>query len=106
MSDDDKGGPKGPGYPDPEEFRKTLEGMFGKMGKGGFTIPGMSDSPFGQEAKSDEVDVVEPEVDDIFQFDLLKSLTATLPSSATMLVRSFHQTVAVRSVRCSLTFHV
>ena len=71
MSDDDKGGPKGPGYPDPEEFRKTLEGMFGKMGKGGFTIPGMSDSPFGQEAKSDEVDVVEPEVDDIFQFDLL-----------------------------------
>ena len=71
MSDDDKGGPKGPGYPDPEEFRKTLEGMFGKMGKGGFTIPGMSDSPFGQEAESDEVDVVEPEVDDIFQFDLL-----------------------------------
>ncbi len=71
MSDDDKGGPKGPKYPDPEEFKKTLEGMFGKMGKGGFSFPGMTESPFSNEAESDEVDVVEPTVDDIFQFDLL-----------------------------------
>ncbi|HCQ81126.1 MAG TPA: hypothetical protein DIV46_14240, partial [Verrucomicrobiales bacterium] len=40
MSDDDKGGPKEPNYPDPEEIKKTLEGMFGQLGKGGFTFTG------------------------------------------------------------------
>ncbi len=74
MSDDDKGGPKGPkgpGYPDPDEIRKTLEGMFGKMGKGGFSFPGMTDSPFSDEVESEEVDEVTVSNDDIFQFDLL-----------------------------------
>ena len=40
MSDDDKGGPKEPNYPDPEEIKKTLEGMFGQLGKGAFTFTG------------------------------------------------------------------
>ncbi|MFT6863181.1 MAG: ATP-dependent Clp protease ATP-binding subunit ClpX [Akkermansiaceae bacterium] len=71
MSDDDKGGPKGPKYPDPDEIRKTIEGMFGKMGKGGFSFPGMAEAPATSEGESDEVDIVEPELDDIFQFDLL-----------------------------------
>lgn len=71
MSDDDKGGPKGPGYPDPEEFRKTLEGMFGKIGKGGFSFPGMDASAFTQETESSEVEVEDLSDDDIFQFDLL-----------------------------------
>jgi len=71
MSDDDKGGPKGPGYPDPEEFRKTLEGMFGKMGKDGFSFPGMGENPFAQETGSSEVEVEETMNDDIFRFDLL-----------------------------------
>ena len=71
MSDDDKGGPKGPKYPDPDEIRKTIEGMFGKMGKEGFSFPGMAEAPFTNEEESDEVDLVDPEVDDIFQFDLL-----------------------------------
>jgi endopeptidase Clp ATP-binding regulatory subunit ClpX len=71
MSDDDKGGPKGPSYPDPEEFRKTLEGMFGKMGKSGFSFPGMGENPFTEESDSDESAVVDPSVDEIFKFDLL-----------------------------------
>ena len=71
MSDDDKGGPKGPGYPDPEEFRKTLEGMFGKMGKDGFSFPGMDENPFTQETESSEVEMKDSAADDIFRFDLL-----------------------------------
>lgn len=71
MSDDDKGGPKGPGIPDPDEIRKTLEGMFGKMGKGVFTFPGGDQSGFAGESEAGGVDVAETEVDDIFQFDLL-----------------------------------
>ncbi|MEN8872422.1 MAG: hypothetical protein ABF380_16395, partial [Akkermansiaceae bacterium] len=71
MSDDDKGGPKGPGYPDPEEIKKTLEGMFGQLGKGGFSFPGADTTAFTEETDDDEEGFVEPEVDDIFMFDLL-----------------------------------
>lgn len=71
MSDDDKGGPKGPDYPNPEELRKTLEGMFGKMGKGGFRFPGMGESPFSDETKTADPEPVAPPVEDIFKFDLL-----------------------------------
>ena len=74
MSDDDKGGPKGPKgpeYPDPDEIRKTLEGMFGKMGKGGFSFPGMTEDPFSEEVQSEEAAEVMPSDGDIFQFDLL-----------------------------------
>ena len=74
MSDDDKGGPKGPkdpGYPDPEEIKKTLEGMFGKMGQGGFSFPGMSENAFTESAEVEEVEEVSSSIDDIFQFDLL-----------------------------------
>jgi hypothetical protein len=46
MSDDDKGGPKEPSYPDPEEIKKTLEGMFGQLGKGGFSFTGADSSSF------------------------------------------------------------
>ena len=46
MSDDDKGGPKEPNYPDPEEIKKTLEGMFGQLGKGGFSFSGADSSTF------------------------------------------------------------
>lgn len=83
MSSDDKGEPKkpktpeepqepqGPGFPDPDDIRKTLEGMFGKMGKGGFSFPGMTGGPFSEAEGSEEVTEVKPPNDDIFQFDLL-----------------------------------
>lgn len=74
MSDDDKGGPKGPKgpeYPDPAEIRKTLEGMFGKMGQGGFSFPGMSDSAFMEEEEPKEQDEVKAASDEVFNFDLL-----------------------------------
>ena len=71
MSDDDKGGPKEPNYPDPEEIKKTLEGMFGQLGKGGFSFSGADSSTFTNETKGAEESFVEPEMDDIFEFDLL-----------------------------------
>ncbi|MDG1975554.1 MAG: AAA family ATPase [Akkermansiaceae bacterium] len=71
MSDDDKGGPKEPNYPDPEEIKKTLEGMFGQLGKGGFSFSGADSSTFTNETKGTEESFVEPEMDDIFEFDLL-----------------------------------
>jgi endopeptidase Clp ATP-binding regulatory subunit ClpX len=71
MSDDDKGGPKEPNYPDPEEIKKTLEGMFGQLGKGGFSFTGADSSTFTNETKGAEESFVEPETDDIFEFDLL-----------------------------------
>ncbi len=71
MNDDDKGGPKEPNYPDPEEIKKTLEGMFGQLGKGGFSFTGADSSSFASETKGAEENFVEPETDDIFEFDLL-----------------------------------
>lgn len=71
MNDDDKGGPKGPNYPDPEEIKKTLEGMFDQLGKGGFSFTGADSSSFTKETKGAEESFVEPEIDDIFEFDLL-----------------------------------
>ena len=71
MSDDDKGGPKEPNYPDPEEMKKTLEGMFGQLGKGAFTFTGGEDPSFTDETKGEEKDFEDPDVDDIFEFDLL-----------------------------------
>lgn len=67
MSDDDKKDPKGP---DPDEFRKTLEQMFGKMGKG-FSFPGMTPESFTGEDEDEPEEEVDPYVDDIFKFDLL-----------------------------------
>ncbi|MDA7609062.1 AAA family ATPase [Akkermansiaceae bacterium] len=71
MSDDDKGGPKEPNYPDPEEIKKTLEGMFGQLGKGAFTFTGAEGPSFTDETKGEEKDFEDPDVDDIFEFDLL-----------------------------------
>ncbi|MDB4362497.1 AAA family ATPase, partial [Akkermansiaceae bacterium] len=71
MSDDDKGGPKEPSYPDPEEIKKTLEGMFGQLGKGGFSFTGADSSSFTTETNGAEEGFVEPVIDDIFEFDLL-----------------------------------
>ena len=71
MSDDDKGGPKGPNYPDPEEIKKTLEGMFGQMGKGVFSFPGGEVPGFTAEAENEVEDFVDPEAGEIFKFDLL-----------------------------------
>ena len=71
MSDDDKGGPKEPNYPDPEEMKKTLEGMFGQLGKGAFTVTGGEDPSFNDETKGEKKDFEDPDVDDIFEFDLL-----------------------------------
>lgn len=71
MSDDDKGGPKEPNYPDPEEIKKTLEGMFGQLGKGAFTFTGAEAPSFTDETKGEEKDFEDPDVDDIFEFDLL-----------------------------------
>lgn len=71
MNDDDKGGPKEPNYPDPEEIKKTLEGMFGQLGKGAFTFTGGEDPSFTDETKGEEKDFEDPDVDDIFEFDLL-----------------------------------
>lgn len=71
MSDDDKGGPKGPKYPEPDEIRKTLEGLFGKMGKSGFSFPGMTPDSFTEEDDSVADDFVDPVDDEIFQFNLL-----------------------------------
>ncbi|MFL2657594.1 MAG: AAA family ATPase [Akkermansiaceae bacterium] len=71
MSDDDKGGPKEPNYPDPEEIKKTLEGMFGQLGKGAFTFTGAEGPSFTDEAKGEKKDFEDPDVDDIFEFDLL-----------------------------------
>lgn len=67
MSDDDKKGPKGP---DPDDFRKTLEEMFGKMGKG-FSFQGMAPDVFSGEDEKKPEDEIDPYVDDIFKFDLL-----------------------------------
>jgi endopeptidase Clp ATP-binding regulatory subunit ClpX len=71
MSDDDKGGPKGPGYPGPDEIRKTLEGLFGKMGKTGFSFPGMTPESFTDDDDSGEADLVDPVAEEVFQFSLL-----------------------------------
>ena len=74
MNDDDKGGtkgPKDPEFPDPSEIRKTLEGMFGKMGQGGFSFPGMSNASFMEEEESKEEAEIHESNDDIFHFDLL-----------------------------------
>lgn len=71
MSDDDKGGTKEPNYPDPEEIKKTLEGMFGQLGKGAFTFTGAEGPSFTDETKGEEKDFEDPDVDDIFEFDLL-----------------------------------
>lgn len=67
MSDDDKKTPK---HPDHEELRKSLEGIFGKMDKTGFSFPGMS--PMGGTQEDDFME--SPEEDDlagIFEFDYL-----------------------------------
>ncbi|YCM45238.1 AAA family ATPase [Verrucomicrobiaceae bacterium 227] len=66
MSDDTKG-PKEPG---PDELRKTLEQMFGKMGKN-FSFPGMDTSAFSSESPEEPEEVADIFVDDIFKFDLL-----------------------------------
>ena len=67
MSDDDKKDPK---MPDPDEFRKTIEGMFGQMGKSGFTFPGMEGDVFTRE--EDGGATVEVEEDNtFFEFDYL-----------------------------------
>lgn len=71
MSDDDKGGPKGPGYPGPDEIRKTLEGLFGKMGKTGFSFPGMTPESFTDDEDAGEADHVDPVAEEVFQFSLL-----------------------------------
>ena len=71
MSDDDKGGSKGPEYPKPDEIRKTLEGLFGKMGKSGFSFQGMSPGSFGDEEETEVDDFVDPVSEEIFQFNLL-----------------------------------
>ena len=62
MSDDDKGGPKEPNYPDPEEIKKTLEGMFGQTaGVGETTILNkleLSKSPTQSKiVKNDKIEV-------------------------------------------------
>ena len=57
--------------PDPEEMRKTLEGLFGKFGKVDFGFPGMGGmSQMAEEEDEDEVDVVNPK-DKVFEFDYL-----------------------------------
>ena len=76
MSNDDKGGPKGPkdpDFPDPDEFRKTLEKMFGNLGKENFTFPDMNASGFQKQGEPAETSSPETtvEVDDIFDFNLL-----------------------------------
>ncbi len=75
MSDDDGKGPKGPKDPkelNPDDFRKTLEDMFGKMGgKGAFPFPGMDSKMFTGEAEDEAEDEVDFSKDDIFSFDLL-----------------------------------
>jgi endopeptidase Clp ATP-binding regulatory subunit ClpX len=71
MSDDDKKGPKGPELPGPDEIRKTLEGLFGKMGKSGFTFPGMDASVSLDDEEDEPESGVEATVDDLFHFDLL-----------------------------------
>lgn len=67
MSDDDKGGPKGP---DPHELRKTLEEMFGKMG-GSFSFSNMAPEPFSDEHEEDANDEVNTDVEEILKFHLL-----------------------------------
>ena len=67
MSDDDKKDPK---MPDPDEFRKTIEGMFGQMGKSGFTFPGMEGDVFTREEDGDATVEVE-EDNTLFEFDYL-----------------------------------
>ncbi|MGJ8696414.1 MAG: AAA family ATPase [Verrucomicrobiaceae bacterium] len=67
MSDDDTKGPKGP---NPEELRKSLEGIFGKMTKDGFSFPGMGPMGFHDEEEADVEDVVEDRAG-IFEFDYL-----------------------------------
>ena len=67
MSDDDKKDPK---IPDPDEFRKTIEGMFGQIGKSGFTFPGMEGGVFTQEEDGDATVEVE-EDNTLFEFDYL-----------------------------------
>lgn len=69
MNDDDKKD-KDPQTPDPDEFRKTLEKMFGQMGKG-FSFPGMNPSSFSDEGEEEPEEVVDTTVEDIFKFDLL-----------------------------------
>ena len=67
MSDDDTKDPKAP---DHEELRKSLEGIFGKMDKSGFSFPGMGSAGFTQE---EDQSPPEQEVYDagIFEFDYL-----------------------------------
>ena len=70
MSDDDKKDPK---LPDHEELRKSLEGIFGKMDKTGFSFPGMS--PMGGTQENEFAE--SPEEEDaagIFEFDYLPRL--------------------------------
>lgn len=67
MSDDDKKDPK---MPDPDEFRKTIEGMFGQIGKSGFTFPGMEGDVFTREEDGDATVEVE-EDNTLFEFDYL-----------------------------------
>ena len=67
MSDDDTKGPKGPG---PDELRKTLEQMFGKMGKS-FSFPGMDSSAFSAGAPGEPEEIKDDFVEDVFKFDLL-----------------------------------
>jgi ATP-dependent Clp protease ATP-binding subunit ClpX len=67
MSDDDKKDPKSP---DHEELRKSLEGIFGKMSKTGFSFPGMTPAGSSQE-EEDPFETEVAEKDDIFEFDYL-----------------------------------
>ena len=67
MSDDDQKDPK---MPDPDEFRKTIEGMFGQMGKSGFTFPGMEGDVFTREEDGDATVEVEEDTS-LFEFDYL-----------------------------------
>ncbi|MDB4498897.1 AAA family ATPase [Akkermansiaceae bacterium] len=66
MSDDEKD----PKAPDHDELRKSLEGIFGKMGKTGFSFPGMTPGGFGQE-EEDPVEQETEERDNIFEFNYL-----------------------------------
>jgi len=53
----DPNNPSPPEMPDPDELRKTIEGMFGQMRGSGFSFPGMNSGNFSEEKN----EVVEPE---------------------------------------------
>ncbi len=67
---DPKDPPK-PEMPDPDEIRKTLESMFGKLGGGKFTMPGMDPSSFSSEPDEEPEPESSPIEEKILDFNYL-----------------------------------